>query len=137
MSNYLYLTETKEKEALLEKASQISESVKKLFDEVEEKDKVFYDLWSEENDYIEHINLGLKADCMVIAPCTSNTISKIALGVSDDPVSTTALSIRKKLLIAPAMDGEMFEKFSTQNNIFKFDRKENSSNTLYFKIKHV
>ena len=79
--------------------------------------KVFYDLWSEENDYIEHINLGLKADCMVIAPCTSNTISKIALGVSDDPVSTTALSIRKKLLIAPAMDGEMFEKFSTQNNI--------------------
>ena len=78
---------------------------------------VFYDLWSKENDYIEHINLGLKADCMVIAPCTSNTISKLALGISDDPVSTTALSIRKKLLVAPAMDGEMFEKFSTQNNI--------------------
>ena len=37
--------EPKEKDALLEKASQISENVKKLFDEVEEKDKVFYDLW--------------------------------------------------------------------------------------------
>ena len=40
--------------------------------------KVFYDLWSEENDYIEHINLGLKADCIVIAPSTYNNIYKIA-----------------------------------------------------------
>ena len=79
--------------------------------------EVFYDLWSAENKYIEHINLGLSTDCMVIAPCTANTIAKIALGIADDPVSTTALTIRNKLLIAPAMDGEMYNKFSTQNNI--------------------
>ena len=79
---------------------------------------VISNLWDNKTkSNIDHVDIGLEASCMVIAPATANTIAKIAYGVADNPVTATALSSRANLLIAPAMDGEMYEKSSTKKNI--------------------
>ena len=75
---------------------------------------VISNLWDNKTkSNIDHVDIGLEASCMVIAPATANTIAKIAYGVADTPVTATALSSRANLLIAPAMDGVMYEKSST------------------------
>ena len=63
----------------------------------------------------EHL---MKADAMLIAPCTANTISKIANGIADDVITTFALS-NKKILIAPSMDKKMYENPFLKENIKK------------------
>jgi phosphopantothenoylcysteine decarboxylase/phosphopantothenate--cysteine ligase len=65
---------------------------------------------------IRHIDLGLWADLMLIAPATANTIAKLAHGLADNAVTTTALALRCPLVVAPAMDVDMFAHTATQEN---------------------
>ena len=64
-----------------------------------------------------HVDLGLWADAMVIAPCTAATLGKMANGVADNMLITTYLSMKAPVFIAPAMDLDMYKHTSTQKNI--------------------
>ena len=74
------------------------------------------DLWGNEA-HVLHVGLGHAADLLVIAPCTANTIAKLAHGQADNLLTVTALAMRSPLLIAPAMDGGMYDHPATQENI--------------------
>ncbi len=74
------------------------------------------DLWGNEA-HVLHVGMGRSADLLVIAPCTANTIAKLAHGQADTLLTVTALAARSPLLIAPAMDGGMFEHPATQENL--------------------
>lgn len=64
-----------------------------------------------------HVDLGLWADAMLIAPATASTIGKMAHGVSDNMLITTYLSMKAPVFVAPAMDLDMYAHPSTQNNL--------------------
>ena len=68
---------------------------------------------------IDHIELAKKADIIVIAPATANTISKLALGISDNPIIGSVLATSAPILIAPAMDGDMYKSKQVTENIKK------------------
>jgi Phosphopantothenate-cysteine ligase (EC 6.3.2.5)/Phosphopantothenoylcysteine decarboxylase (EC 4.1.1.36) len=68
---------------------------------------------------IEHISLATKADIFVIAPATANIIGKIANGIADDLLTTTVMATKAPVLIAPAMNVNMYENKITQENINK------------------
>ena len=72
-----------------------------------------------ENWDIEHISLAKKADVFLIAPATANIIGKIANGIADDMLSTTVMATKAPVLIAPAMNTNMYENTITQTNISK------------------
>lgn len=64
-----------------------------------------------------HVDLGLWADAMLIAPATASTIGKMANGIADNMLITTYLSMKAPVFIAPAMDLDMYAHPSTQNNL--------------------
>lgn len=64
-----------------------------------------------------HVELGLWADAMIIAPATASTIAKMANGVADNLLVTTYLSMKAPVFVAPAMDLDMFAHPSTQRNL--------------------
>lgn len=64
-----------------------------------------------------HVDLGLWADAMVVAPATASTIAKFANGVANNMLVTTYLSMRAPVFVAPAMDLDMYAHPTTQNNI--------------------
>ena len=64
-----------------------------------------------------HVDLGIWADLMVIAPATASTIGKMANGIADNMLITTYLSMKAPVFIAPAMDLDMFRHTTTQCNI--------------------
>lgn len=64
-----------------------------------------------------HVDLGLWADAMLIAPCTASTLAKMANGVADNMLITTYLSMKAPVFIAPAMDLDMYQHPSTQCNM--------------------
>lgn len=64
-----------------------------------------------------HVALGIWADAMLIAPCTASTIGKMANGIADNMLTTTYLSMRAPVFIAPAMDVDMLAHPATQRNI--------------------
>ena len=66
---------------------------------------------------IHHISLAREADCMVIAPATANVIAKLAGGIADDLLTTTALATTAPVLLAPAMNAAMWADAATQENI--------------------
>jgi len=68
-------------------------------------------------EFTGHISLGQEADAFVIAPATANTIAKLAYGLSDDMISATALVHSGPLIIAPAMEHNMFHHPATQQNV--------------------
>ncbi|WP_302569386.1 bifunctional phosphopantothenoylcysteine decarboxylase/phosphopantothenate--cysteine ligase CoaBC [uncultured Clostridium sp.] len=68
---------------------------------------------------IQHISLAQKADLMLIAPATANVIGKISNGIADDMLSTTVMATKAKVLIAPAMNTNMYQNQIVQNNISK------------------
>ena len=68
---------------------------------------------------IEHISLAKKADIFLIAPATANVIGKIANGIADDMLSTTVMATKAPVVIAPAMNTNMYENPVTQANIQK------------------
>jgi len=71
------------------------------------------------NSWNNHVELGLWADLMVIAPATANTLSHMANGICDSLLDAVYLSAKCPLLFAPAMDLDMWQHRSTQNNIEK------------------
>ncbi len=84
--------------------------------------EVIVSLWPESTHEstdlgVRHVDLGLWADLMLILPATANTIAKLATGIADNALTSTALSIRSPLLIAPAMDLDMYRHPATQHNI--------------------
>ena len=64
-----------------------------------------------------HVDLGLWADVMVVAPCTASTLGKMAHGIADNMLITTYLSMKAPVFIAPAMDLDMYRHPSTQANM--------------------
>jgi len=74
------------------------------------------ELWGNEA-HVLHVGLGHHADLMVIAPCTANTLAKLAYGQSDTLLTVTALAATCPLILAPAMDGGMLDHAATQANL--------------------
>ena len=74
------------------------------------------DLWGNEA-HVLHVGLGHSADLMIIAPCTANTIANLTYGQADTLLTVTALAAQCPLIIAPAMDGGMFDHPATRENI--------------------
>ena len=64
-----------------------------------------------------HVDLGLWADAMLIAPCTASTLGKMANGIADNMLITTYLSMKAPVFFAPAMDLDMYQHPTTQTNI--------------------
>jgi len=79
---------------------------------------VYTDLWdSRAPNNMAHINLTREADLVLIAPATANLLGKLALGLSDDLLSTLCVASTKPLLTAPAMNREMWQAPSTMRNV--------------------
>ncbi len=76
-----------------------------------------YDVGSEFAN--EHVALARRADIVVIAPATVNCIAKLAVGLADDPLTTTVIATTAPLLVAPAMDAAMHDHPATQENLEK------------------
>lgn len=68
-------------------------------------------------DPIHHISLAKEADLFLIAPCTANVIAKMAHGIADDLLTTTALATTAPIVVAPAMNVNMYENAATQLNM--------------------
>lgn len=89
------------------------------------KNKVYTDCFAEDpDDYVNvpHISLGTSADCILVAPATADVIGKIANGIADDMVTTTILPALCPVLIAPSMNGYMFDNPIVQDNISKLKK---------------
>jgi phosphopantothenoylcysteine decarboxylase/phosphopantothenate--cysteine ligase len=82
------------------------------------EDKVYGDLWSlTDEQQMGHIRLSREADLVVVAPASANLIAKMAQGLADDLASTVLLATDKPVMIAPAMNVEMWDNPATQANI--------------------
>lgn len=82
------------------------------------KNPILVDFFNPENgDWNSHVDLGLWADAYVIAPATANTLAKMAHGIADNLLLTTYFSSRSPVVVAPAMDLDMFLHPSTQQNL--------------------
>tara|TARA_B110000438_G_C15755052_1_gene624699 strand:+ start:7 stop:1209 length:1203 start_codon:yes stop_codon:yes gene_type:complete len=80
--------------------------------------KVIDSFWNSDlKSNIDHLDIAKNSDIIVIAPATANIISKIVSGESDDVITTSVIATNKPLLIAPAMDGNMYNHFSVKSNI--------------------
>ena len=86
--------------------------------------KVTVDMFEEPKYWeIGHISLAKKADLFLIAPATANIIGKLAGGIADDMLSTTAMATKAPVLIAPAMNTNMYENVAVQENIEKLRKR--------------
>ena len=98
----------------------MTESAKKLVCEQTfltlSRNPVISNLWSVNNWKPEHIQLAEKSSLLVVAPCTANFIGKYAGGIADDPLTTYALSHTGKVLLAPAMNENMWQHVAVQDN---------------------
>jgi len=74
-------------------------------------------LWDDPTQRVHHVSLAREADVMVIAPCTANVIAKLAHGRADDLLTTTALASEAPLVVAPAMNTQMWRKEVTSANV--------------------
>ncbi|OFY33918.1 MAG: phosphopantothenoylcysteine decarboxylase [Bacteroidetes bacterium GWF2_41_61] len=82
------------------------------------KNPILVEFYNPENgDWNSHISLGMWADLYLIAPASANTIAKMATGVADNLLLTTYLSARCPVVVAPAMDVDMYLHTATQRNI--------------------
>ncbi len=90
------------------------------------KNEVHIDVVSDKS-WNNHVEMGLWADAMIIAPATANTLAKLANGICDNIVSAVYLSARCPVFIAPAMDVDMWHHPSTQENL---KRLQSYSNTI-------
>lgn len=68
---------------------------------------------------VEHISLAKKADLIIIAPATANIIAKLSTGIADDMLTTTVLAAKCPILVAPAMNTNMYEHITVRNNLEK------------------
>ncbi|MBQ9949694.1 MAG: bifunctional phosphopantothenoylcysteine decarboxylase/phosphopantothenate--cysteine ligase CoaBC [Clostridia bacterium] len=95
-----------------------SEFVTPLTFETLSKNAVACDMFRRERPFeVEHISLAKLADVFVVAPATANFISKYAMGIADDMLTTTVLATRAPVIIAPAMNTAMYEHAAVQENM--------------------
>lgn len=88
--------------------------------------KVYSDVFAAINEHsTEHISLPDWADMMLIAPATANVLCKMAHGIADDALTTTFAAMRKPVLIAPAMNTNMYESPATQEAIKQLSQWDN------------
>lgn len=88
--------------------------------------KVYSDVFAAINEHsTEHISLPDWADLMIIAPATANVLCKMANGIADDALTTTFAAMRKPVVIAPAMNTNMYESPATQKAISQLAQWEN------------
>ncbi len=79
---------------------------------------VVTDSFDPDSEYsVEHVALAQQADIIVVAPATVHCIAKLALGLADDPLTTTIVAAKCPLVVAPAMDGNMYDHPATQANL--------------------
>ena len=79
---------------------------------------VVTDSFDPDSEYsVEHVALAQQADVIVIAPATVHCIAKLAVGLADDPLTTTIVAATCPLVVAPAMDGNMYDHPATQANL--------------------
>ena len=79
---------------------------------------VVTDSFDPDSEYsVEHVALAQQADVIVVAPATVHCIAKLALGLADDPLTTTIVAATCPLVVAPAMDGNMYDHPATQANL--------------------
>jgi phosphopantothenoylcysteine decarboxylase/phosphopantothenate--cysteine ligase len=81
----------------------------------------YVDLFSAYGEGEAHVELARRADLMVIAPATASTMARLAQGMAEDFVSLTALATQAPLLIAPAMDSQMWEHEATRGNRYTLE----------------
>ena len=82
------------------------------------KNSILVDFFNPENgDWNSHVDIGLWADLFLIAPATANTMAKMANGIADNLLLTTYLSAKATVMVAPAMDLDMYKHPATQKNI--------------------
>ncbi|MCP2037375.1 bifunctional phosphopantothenoylcysteine decarboxylase/phosphopantothenate--cysteine ligase CoaBC [Chryseobacterium sp. HSC-36S06] len=81
------------------------------------KNPVFSDFYSENGTWNNHVEFALWADLILIAPCTANTLAKMVHGMCDNLVIATYMSAKCPVMIAPAMDLDMYEHPSTKQNL--------------------
>lgn len=86
-------------------------------------EKVAVGLFDDPADPIHHISLAQECDVFLIAPCTANVMAKVACGIADDLLSTTALATTATLAIAPAANVHMYEAAPTQENMATLRRR--------------
>ena len=71
---------------------------------------------------IDHIDVAKKADLIVVAPATANILAKISLGISSDPIVGCILASKAPVIVAPAMDGDMYNSPQVQKHINELRR---------------
>lgn len=81
------------------------------------------DLWGSQG-HIQHIGIARRAQLLVIAPVTANTMAKLAHGIADNLLTVTALAARCPVILAPAMDGGMYTHQATQSNLDTLQKRE-------------
>ncbi|MDR2556881.1 MAG: bifunctional phosphopantothenoylcysteine decarboxylase/phosphopantothenate--cysteine ligase CoaBC [Bacteroidales bacterium] len=81
------------------------------------QNNVYHDTFGPRQMTTEHISHADWGDLFIVAPATANIIGKMAHGIADDALSTTLLAFRKRILIAPAMNVDMFENPALQDNL--------------------
>ncbi len=83
------------------------------------KNKIFTSFYNQnKTQWHNHVELGLWCDLFLVAPASANTIAKFASGICDNLLTATFLSCRSKVIMAPAMDVDMYRHFTTKENIF-------------------
>jgi phosphopantothenoylcysteine decarboxylase / phosphopantothenate---cysteine ligase len=85
--------------------------------EVLSENPVLSDLFFDTESSVKHIELATRADAVIIAPATANTIAKLAHGIADDAFSTTLLAVTCPVLICPSMNTDMYQNIRVQRNL--------------------
>ena len=86
------------------------------------KNAVYSDFYDQNGTWNSHVELALWADVLLVAPCTANTLAKMAHGICDNLVIATYMSAKCPVFIAPAMDLDMYAHPSTKENLEKAER---------------
>lgn len=81
------------------------------------KNPVYTEFYSNNGTWNSHVEMALWADAMIVAPCTANTLAKMTHGICDNLLIATYMSAKCPVFIAPAMDLDMYQHPSTQNNL--------------------
>lgn len=81
------------------------------------KNEVLSDFYKENGTWNNHIELAIWADVILVAPCTANTLAKMAMGICDNLAMAIYLSARCPIFVAPAMDLDMYAHRITQQNL--------------------
>jgi len=85
------------------------------------KNPVYTDFQQLDGSWSNHVELALWADLLLIAPCTANTLAKIAMGLCDNFLMSVYLSAKSPVIVAPAMDIDMYKHPTTKNNLQKVE----------------